>query len=181
MNEYPIPEGRKLERARGVFGEIEEVTTLLRATPGNGATTIAPSRLFAHATGATTDDPDVQAVLLRSPATRAAYRRMLESSTRFTLPEAMAASSGGPAAREGEGCRIRFERSRAEPNLFFVIVELTDEAAEPPQALIVCDADDRCRQFPLPGMRDGIAQMIADENSDLMRFLGDPKSRAYLR
>jgi hypothetical protein len=181
MNEYPIPEGRRLDQTRATFGEIEEANVLLRAASGNAPAMISPSRLYACATGAVADDPEVEAALGRNPAMRAAYRRMIESAARYAMPEAMAASSGGPAPRQGEGCRIRFERSRAEPNLFFVIVELTDEAAEPPQALIVCDAEDRCRQFPLPGMRNGTAQMIADENSDLMCLLGDPKSRAYLR
>lgn len=182
MNEYDLPEGRRLERAREIFGEIEDARALLRAVSEGATPAVAASRLHADATGHDAPpDPAVETFLAANPAARTAWRRMIEASARFALPEAMAASSGEPSPRQGEGCRIRFERSRAEPGLFYVIVEVTDEAAEPPKALIVCDLDDRCRQFPLPDMRGGVAQLIADENSDLMRLLGDPKAKAYLR
>jgi hypothetical protein len=85
-------------------------------------------------------------------------------------------------ARYGDGCNIRIERSRAEPDQYFVVVELArDRAASlPPTALVVCDRQDRCRRFALPAVRNGIAQIIAEGDSDLMRMIGDPAARVFL-
>jgi hypothetical protein len=56
-----------------------------------------------------------------------------------------------------------------------------DRTTAPPTSLVVCDSEDRVRRFALPTVRDGVAQMIAEADSDLMRLIGDPTTKVYLR
>jgi hypothetical protein len=181
MNSFHRPQGPVLMHVRGIFEEIEAAQTLLQPQE-HRSTRMAASRLYAASRGGETSR-ELEAVLASSRAARAVYRRAVADGARFSLPEARAASSRHTAARHGEGCRIRIERSRAEPDQFYVVVELAKEtpAAASPTSLIVCDSDDRCQRFPLPPVRDGIAQIIAEDGSDLMRLIGDPTTRVYLR
>lgn len=162
------------EHLRHIFGELNGAAALLRAVPREG-------RMSAAALYAARDDmPD-----LAQPARRV-HSRMVADSARATLPFARAASSlaqsAGATARRGDDCQIRIEQSRAEPDQYFVLVELAKGlAADAPTSLVVCDSDDRCRRFPLPAARDGVAQLIAEKESDLMRLISDPASKVYLR
>ena len=171
----------RLSRARGIFGDVQNAAALLTATATVSAgRRVAASRLYAAAADEMLRD-DMAALIDGNAAARAFYRRALAQSAIFALPEARAASSGQIAGRHGEGCHIRVEQSRAEPDQYFVVVEIAKDATVKPASLIVCDTDDRCRRFPLPAVRDGIAQIIADGDSDLLRLIGDPTTRVYLR
>jgi hypothetical protein len=180
MNSFDRPQGAELARLREIFEEIE-ATEMLLAHPRRESRPAASS--LYRAARETEGTREVDAVLARSRAARGVYRRAVAESARFSLPEARAASSRHTAARHGEGCRIRIEPSRAEPDQFYVVVELAKEtpAGAAPTSLIVCDHDDRCQRFALPPVRDGIAQIIAEAGSDLMRLIGDPNTRVYLR
>lgn len=182
MNDFKRPAGSDLDRLREAFAEIAAAEALLRPTAQSSRRRVAASRIYAAARDGS-DDQDVSAVLADNRAARALYGRAVADTARFALPEARAASSGNPAARYGEGCHIRFERSRAEPGQYFVVVEVASERDDlrSPTSLIVCDREQRCRQFPLPAVRDGIAQIIAEADSDLVRLVGDPTTRVYLR
>jgi len=181
MTGFEFRRGPEVELARVLFGEYEEVAALMQPAEGQSSRWVAASRLYAAARG--TEDSAVEGLLADNRAARAFQRRVMTASALYALPEARAASSGAPAARHGEGCKIRIERSRAEPDQFFVVVELSGEGgvAVMPTSLIVCDSEDRCRRFPLPAVRDGIAQLIAEADSDLMRLIGDPTTRVYLQ
>jgi hypothetical protein len=179
MNSFDRPHGLAESRVRDIFEEIEAAEALLRP---RRTTRVAASRLYAAACGGERTT-EIEATLASSRAARGVYRRAIADGAYFSLSEARAASSRHTAARHGEGCRIRIERSRAEPDQFYVVVELANETpqAAAPTSLIVCDSDDHCQRFALPPVRDGIAQIIAEAGSDLMRLIGDPTTRVYLR
>jgi len=177
LNAFARPQGLGLDRLRETFAAIEDGDSLLRRT--DGPRRVSASRLYGAA-ALDRDDPEIAAALRESSAGRAFHRRAVAASALFSFPETRAASAGLALARHGEGCRIRTERSRAEPNQYFVVVEVTN-ADHAPTSLIVCDSQDRVRRFPLPVLRNGVAQMIAEADSDLMRLIGDPTTKVYLR
>jgi hypothetical protein len=179
MNTFARPQGAALERLRENFAEIEEAEALLRPRQTQGGR-VAASRIHAAAAFGN-DDAQVQATLGESRGARSFYRRTVAAAALYSLPEARAASSGAALARHGEGCRIRTERSRAEPDQFFVVVEIGKSGQKPPTSLVVCDSEDRVRRFPLPSVRNGVAQMIAEADSDLLRLISDPTTKVYLR
>jgi hypothetical protein len=176
MNVYEHPQDIALVRAREAFAEVALTEALLQPGPKTSRR-VSASALYRAARDGTAVDEEA----LQSRAARQFFAGAISETATYTLAEARAASSGGPAARHGEGCHIRFERSRAEPNQYFVVVEVERAHAEPsPTSLIVCDREQRCRRFPLPEVRDGIAQIIAEADSDLVRLVGDPATRVYL-
>lgn len=180
MMRFELPTGAALERAREAYAECEAADVLLRRTERTGPR-VSASQIYA---AATTGESSVfiEGLLAASPSARAFLRRVVSANALFTMPEAIAASTAMPLARHGDGCRIRVERSRAEPDQFFVVVELARQGeAAPPKSLVVCDAEDRCVRFPLPTVRNGIAQLIADSDSVLLRLIGDPTTRVYLQ
>lgn len=180
MNTFVRPEGQALAGLRERFAEIEETEALLSPTGERSSARMPASRLYCAATSRE-GDPTVEAVLDGSLGARGFYRRAVAASSLFSLPEARAASSGAALARHGEGCRIRTEQSRAEPDQYFVVVEVTRSERPAPTSLVVCDSEDRVRRFPLPALRDGVAQMIAEAGSDLLRLIGDPTTKVFLR
>ena len=121
----------------------------------------------------------VERALAESPALRADLRRLLGKTAARRLPRLAAASSGPLSARDGEGCRIRFEASRAEPSQVYVIIELQDEEAPAPRSLIVCD-DSGSRKFALPPPHNGTVQVLVERDSDLIGALSDLGSEVYL-
>jgi hypothetical protein len=179
MNTFDLAEGPRLERVRAAFAEIQGAESLLTpsVTGGMSRGRLSASQLYAAARSGDSDMFD------GAPGARGFYRQVLADTARYVLPAARAASSGLAPARHGDGCHIRIEQSRAEPDQYFVLVEMAKEsfAAPAPTSLIVCDGDDHCRRFPLPAARDGVAQIIADGDSDLLRLISDPAARVYLR
>ncbi|MGE3335330.1 MAG: hypothetical protein AB7I36_16920 [Rhodospirillaceae bacterium] len=180
MNTFVRPEGPALARLRERFAEIEETEALLSQDRGGPSRRLPASRLYGAAINES-NDPSVDVALEESRGARGFYRRTVAASSLFSLPEARAASSGAVRARHGEGCRIRTEQSRAEPSQYFIVVEVTKNDRAAPTSLVVCDSEDRVRRFPLPAVRNGVAQMIAEAGSDLMRLIGDPTTKVFLK
>ena len=112
---------------------------------------------------------------------RADLRRLLEKPAILRLPRVAAASAGVIMSRDGEGCRIRFQRSRAEPRQTYVIIELDHDQGTPRTTLFTCDSENRCRKFPVPEAREGVVQMLLDEDSELLRALLDIKTEIFIR
>lgn len=161
----------EIDRLRDIFTEIQGAEALLRPAPGRRLNAAA---VYAVAQGGSLG-------LDQSSSVRRVHSRMIADGARAALPFARAASSGA-TARRGDGCRIRIEPSRAEPDQYFVLVEMAKGiSTDGPTSLVVCDSDDRWRRFPLPAARDGVAQIIADGGSDLMKLISDPASKVYLR
>lgn len=161
----------EIDRLRDIFTEIQGAEALLRPAPGRR---LGVAAVYAAAQNGSLGSDQQSSV-------RRVHSRMIADGARAALPFARAASSGA-AARRGDGCQIRVEQSRAEPDQYFVLVELTKGiSTDGPTSLVVCDSDDHCRRFPLPAARDGISQIIADGGSDLMKLINDPSSKVYLR
>lgn len=177
MNTFVRPQGAALTRLRDRFCEIEEAGALL--SPARTSRRVPASCLYAAA-NSRNGDPIVEAAMEDNRDARGFYRRAVADSAVFSLSEARAASSGAALARHGDGCRIRTEQSRAEPDQYFVMVEITKDGRAP-TSLVVCDSEDRVSRFPLPIIRNGVAQMIADANSDLLRLIEDPTTKVFLR
>jgi len=143
---------------------------------------VSMTRLYNYARGISgEEDVEIVKALTENLMLRRILKTMVTGAAMYHLPEAMAASTEDLPAREGDGCRIRMEESRAEPDQVYVIVELSNPEAETPSALVVCDEDMMCRQFVLPEARGGIAQLIAERGSHLVQMLANPKSEAYLK
>lgn len=174
MNSFEVAPGQQAQ-LREIFAEIRDADALLRpATDRSQGKRLSAGMLYAAAR-------DGENAYSDHPGARRFYRHVVADTARFALPLARAASSGLAPARHGEGCNIRIERSRAEPDQYFVLVELAKDSRASPTSLIVCDGDDRCSRFPLPVARDGISQIVAESDSDLMRLISDPASKVYLR
>ncbi len=69
----------------------------------------------------------------------------------------------------------------AEPRQTYVIIELDDDPGTPRTTLFTCDAENRCLKSPLPEARDGVVQMLLDEDSELLRALLDIKTEIFIR
>jgi hypothetical protein len=119
--------------------------------------------------------------LERDPALRADLHRLLEKTAVSYLPQVAAASSGTIKVREGQGCLIRFEASRAEPSQTFVVIELTNPETPVPGHLFVCDAENHCLKYPLPPASDGAIQILLEQGSDLLDRLLDIDTEVFLR
>jgi len=177
MSDYQIPKNSDLEGVKQKFSELSQADELL--TSLDKASAISPSQLFAHANGV--ENEAVAKALSENLALRRIYRDMVEKTALYYVPEAMAASSDDIVSRAGKGCRIRMEPSRAEPNQVYVIIELSGDEKVTPTTLVVCDVESNCSRFPLPKIRDGVVQIIADREADLVRLLSDPKTEAFIR
>lgn len=177
-----LPDGDRLRLAERLFDAVSTFDWLTRSSEPPGRRKIAPSRLYAYATDARAEvDVELERALDEDAEARAAFRRLLEKTAHGRMPRVAAASSGPILSRDGQGCRIRFERSRAEPNQTYVIIELTDKRAPPPATLFVWDREDRCRRYPLPLAQEGVIQMLVEQESDLLQGLLDIKSEVFLR
>ncbi len=122
-----IPEGADLEAAARAFDEASNFDRLMRGT--SEPPRIAFGRLYVYATEAEgVEDPELAEALESDPALRADLRRLVEKTAILRLPRVAAASAGTIMSRDGDGCCIRFQRSRAEPRQSYVIIELDGEA-----------------------------------------------------
>ena len=177
-----LPAGADLEAAARAFDETINLDALLGEGEGEGRAPIAFGRLYAYATEAEgIGDPELAEALAGDPGLRAALRRLVEKTAILRLPWVAAASAGTIMSRDGEGCRIRFQRSRAEPRQTYVIIELDGAADARHRTLFACDPENRCAKFPLPEAREGVVQMLVDEDSELLRALLDIKTEIFIR
>ncbi|MDP6404795.1 MAG: hypothetical protein QF797_06280 [Alphaproteobacteria bacterium] len=180
----PLPDKDREPLAARLFDVFESEHELHRQSEvseaGESSGVIAFSRLYAYATGARSEDAEVEAALARNDGLRRDFQRLLERAAPYYMPQVAAASTGPITTREGAGCRIRLEPSRAETGQIYVIVELDDKAAQP-MTMFVVDGDGQTLRLPLPAARDGVIQILAGEESDLVKALSDLKSEVYLR
>lgn len=187
MKEFAIPAPAQMIEARQRFAASELAESVADSaadsTAGGAPKSIPVSRLYAIVTDPGSPmPPDIAAAMLQRPALRAAYRALLAGSASYHVPEAMAASTDVLLLkRRGDGCLIRFLPSRAEPDQVYLIVELDDPGRAMPSALVFCDAEDFCSAVELTGWRNGVAQLIVETSSAILRLARDPKSSAYLK
>ncbi len=180
---YRVPTVKQLDLSERLF---DTLSTLQELAPeagdhaGHGRT--AFSRLYAYATEPDQDvDPELERAMADDPGLRRDFRRLLEKIATNHLPRVAAASTGPLEQRVGEGCRIRFEPSRAQPTQVFIVIELTDRDAPAPTVLFTCDSEGRCQKFPLPPARDGVIQILQEKDSELLQGLLDIGKEVFLR
>ncbi len=181
---FEIPEGAVRAQAETLFDALLRLDALKRPPEEPASRSVPLSRLYDYATqAARDDDAAVEKALERDPRLAADLRLLLEKTALRHVPRAAAAGSGPVRERHGEGCRVRLQPSRAEPGQLYVIIEVAPPApaAEAPRTLFVCDAENRCRRYLLPEARDGVVQLLAEAQSDLVRALEDIRSEVYLR
>ena len=178
-----LPEDEGLDVLRELFVAIMDLDDITKATAEPfRRRRIALSRLYTYVTEpGGPEDPELERALEEDPALRADFRRLLEKTAASYLPQVAAASSGIVERREGPGCRIRFEASRAEPSQTYVIIELSDPEVPVPGTLFVCYAEYRCVKFALPPAHDGVIQILLEQDSDLLAKLRDIKTEVFLR
>ncbi len=185
MTDYAMPEGDRLEAARRRFAELSGMTALMRppGTPEPGArpgARVAVSRLYARAVGeARADDPQLDDRINQDPELRRVYYRLVAKTARYPGLELMAASTG-VLEREGVGFRLRCQQSRAEPSQYYVMIELEDATVQESMRLIVFDSAKRRKEYPLVA-RDGVAQFMIDQASELLHLLRQPGTEVFLR
>jgi hypothetical protein len=178
-----LPEDEGLDLLRELFVAIMDLDDITKATAEPfRRRSIALGRFYTYVTEpGGPEDPELERALEEDPALRADFRRLLEKTAASYLPQVAAASSGTVERREGQGCRIRFEASRAEPNQTYVIIELSDPETPMPGALFVFYAEYRCVRFALPPAHDGVIQILLEQDSDLLAKLRDIKTEVFLR
>jgi hypothetical protein len=182
MKEFDIPTPEQMAEARQRFAASELTESVSAAGSDSIPKSISASRLYALANEPGAPMPsDIAREMLQRPALRAAYRDFLAGAASFSVPEAIAASSEDLPTRRGDGCRIRFFPSEAETDQVYLVVELDDPKRATPNALVFCDREDFCCVVELTGWRDGVAQVIVETGSDMLRMARDPKSTAYLK
>jgi hypothetical protein len=143
---YQLPPPEALGFTRQLFDAIINLQGLKPGGEDSKAKKITISRLYAYATGVDSEaDPELERLLGEDLKTRRDFRRLLQKTTKWHMPQVAAASTGAINQRVGVNCRIRFESSRAEPDQTYVIIETTDNDMPAPVALFVCDASERTR------------------------------------
>ena len=168
-----------LEFTERVVESLDVLDRLER--PAAGAAPISVAELYAYAT-----DPGHRPrrkfleALIATPRLRDDLRHLLRNMAVSRLPEVAAASSGAIRSRDGDGCRIEFRASRADPGQVYVIISLAEAAPKVPTTLIVYDPQGRCVKVPLPEVQDGRIQLLVDADSDLARGLQDIATEVYL-
>lgn len=147
---------------------------------GSPVPRIAFSRLYAFARDPNlAAAPDIRGALTRNPQLATDFRRIVERRALARMPRVAAASTDPITVRHGEGCRIRFEESRAEQDQIYVIIELADANARP-QALFIFDEQQFCRPYPLPSADKGVIQLLEHRNGPLVVGLRDIKAEVIL-
>jgi len=162
------------------FAELMSAQTLMAKREASEA--ITASLLYSYASGALAfPQQKLEQALGRDITLRRIYKAMVSKTAAFYLPEALAASSDVLPTREGEGCRVRMQESRAEPDQVYIIIELTRNREATPNALMVCGAGDQIAQTALPASRNGVIQVIVEKTSEILTLLADPKSEVFVR
>jgi hypothetical protein len=178
MIEIEMPDEAGMTAARRHFAALSESRNLLQ---GGAAPGISAGRLYAHAMApAPSPDAALETALERNLALRRTYRDFVAAGATYRLGEVIAASTDDIPPRRGAGCRISVRASQSEADQFIVILELADGAASP-AALVLCDRDDRCHRFALPGAHRGVIQFIVQADDPILPLLRDPGTEALLR
>jgi len=179
---YQVPEDEIRELSTKLFTAMQHLRDLKQAREiPNTVTHIGIERLYAYAVEPDVQDPELDGALQTDETLREDFQRLLHRTAMLRVPRVAAASPGTIMSRDGDGCQIRFQESRAEPNQTYVIIELTDKIAKAPARLFVVDSKNRCQKFSLPPARNGIIQFLVEQNSDLLVGLLDIKTEVFLR
>lgn len=161
-------------------GGIPEATPAREAV-AQGARRFAFQDLHAYATRrAGADDALIEGALARDGGLRASFHRLLENIALCFLARPAEASSGEVESREGAGFTIALTRSKADSGHTYVTVRLTAPGISAPKALFAFGGETRHRKFSLPEAEDGVIQVLAESDSELVQTLRDNKTEIFL-
>ncbi len=179
---YETPKGDKRALAAGLFVANRQVDTLQGTRDERArARPFGMDRLYAYAIEPGREDAELERELRADPSLGEAFQRILERTALHRLPRVAAASPGTITSRDGAGCRIRLQESRAEPDQTYVIIEVADAAGLSPAHMFIVDAGGQCRKFALPEARNGVIQFLVERQSDLLAGLLDIKTEVFLK
>ena len=179
---YETPKGDTRALAAGLFVATRQVDALqgTRDDRARGRP-IGLDRLYAYAVEPGREDAELVNELPTNPNLGEAFQRILDRTALHRLPRVAAASPGAITGRDGAGCRIRFQESRAEPDQTYVIIEISDTDAPPPGHMFIVDQGGQCRKFALPEARNGVIQFLVERDSALLAGLLDIKTEVFLK
>ncbi len=179
---YEMPKGDMRALATGLFVATRQVEALLgnRDDPARGRP-IGLDRLYAYAVDPGREDAELVNELRINSNLGEAFQRILDRTALLRLPRVAAASPGAITSRDGTGCRIRFQESRAEPDQTYVIIEISDTDAPLPSHMFVVDQGGQCSKFALPAARGGVIQFLVERDSALLSGLLDIKTEVFLK
>ncbi len=179
---YDTPKGETRALAAGLFVATRQIEALqsTRDDPVRGRL-FGLDRLYAYAVDADREDAELVSELRTNPNLGATFQRILGRTALHRLPRVAAASPGTITSRDGTGCRIRFQDSRAEPDQTYVIIEITDTDAPPPGHMFVVDQDGQTTKFALHAARGDVIQFLVERDSVLLAGLLDIKAEVFLK
>lgn len=172
--------GQPYRVAGALFDTLSAADRLLAHGP-NVRRGISPAELAAYV--ADPDHPradEIFAAIGSNLRLRRDFRFLLARNAAMQMPKLAAASTGAITQREGEGCRIAFRPSRADPNQVYIIVSFDSPKAQPKE-LFVCLASGECLRQVLPEIHGQTAQLIAEEGGALLMALRDVDAEVFLR
>jgi hypothetical protein len=178
---YDMPTGDKRALAAGLFVASRQVDALAGTRGDRARTRPSLDRLYAYAVEPGREDAELERALMTDPGLGAAFQRILDRTAWHRLPRVAAASPGAITSRDGAGCRIRFQDSRAEPDQTYVIIEVAEAGAPAPSHMFVVDDGGQCRKFALPEARGGVIQFLVERDSALLAGLLDVKTEVFLK
>ena len=118
------------------------------------------------------------AALARTAGARAAFEALLRDTALCWFPVAAAAASGGLDARACEGFRIWIRPSNVVGQAYVLV---RAAAGARPSALVACPPGGAPVSATLPEDVDGVYQLVAREDSTLIRAIRDPAATLALR
>ena len=155
----------------------QSMTAMQEAEPG-----IAFSRLYQYARGDISLDAALLAALKQNKSLARDFNALLQKLSWDSLPQVAAATTDTDLRlRETDLCAIRIEPSRAEPDQVYVILELKDPAAAPPDLLITSAADGGIETLALPDPDDGVIQLLLQADDAVLLAMQDHATWVFLR
>lgn len=127
-------------------------------------------------------DASLSGFLTADAAARSAFEAVLRDNALCWFPVA-AAAGGGSAddVREEGGFRVWIRPSSAGDGQVYVLVRAAEGRAGKPAALVALPPGGPPASVALPGDIDGVHQVIAREDSALVRAIRDPAAKLALR
>ncbi len=126
-------------------------------------------------------DEELEHALKQDDRLRENLDKLLDEIALYHGKRVAAASTGKVDVREGKGFKIRLHESRASPRHIYIIIELKDPKASPPTAMFLRGSKPLCQKLTLPRSQDGIIQIMADSDSEMIEALRDIDTQVFLR
>jgi len=108
------------------------------------------------------------------------FNRLISKQALAAFPRAAAASTGDIQQREEDGFRLTLKPSRADPAQVYLIIESIDRD-ESPHLMFVQTEEEPVYRLVLEEFQDGEAQILLNEQEDIVKALRNFKSDVILR